>query len=304
MACTDLGDRGAVVLGAGIILQEIHTNVRGYCQPLADLTKKDVPWGWDTRCEYAFNELKRLLSEASVLAPPDEDKPFVISTDASGEAVGAVLSQEGRPTAFTSRRLKPAEQIKSAYERELITLVYAIVKWWCYVEGKTTRVTIDHATPRHYQTQPTISRQQARYVTLLARPRHCICQGEEEHGGRCAITMPPRSPLAEEFVELDKLCAIEAVTLDKGFIKKLKELGREYPDYSQLMEEPSKQYKQIGDLLYRDMNGYLVLYVPDSEPLKRLIIIIIIHILRPRTKVPPSTCPRDGASSMLAVIVL
>ena len=31
---------------------------------------------------------------------------------------------------------------------------------------------------------------------------------------------------------------------------------------------------------------------------------IIIHILRPRTKVPPSTCPRDGANSTLAVIVL
>ena len=61
------------------------------------------------------------------MAPPDERKPFTISTHASGEATGAVLSQEGRPVVFISRRLKPAEKIKSAYERELIALVYIIV---------------------------------------------------------------------------------------------------------------------------------------------------------------------------------
>ena len=242
--------------------------------PLTDLTKKDVPWDWDTRCEYAFSELKRLLSDAPVLAPPDEDKPFVISTDASGEAVGAVLSQEGRPVAFISRRLKPAEQIKSAYERELIALVYAIVKWRCYVEGKRTRVETDHSTLRHYQTQPTISRQQARYVTLLADQDLDIVyiKGKKNMVADALSRMPPRGPLAEEYVELDKLCAIEAVTLDRVFIKKFKELGREDPDYSRLMEEPGKQYKRIGDLLYRDINGYLVLYVPDDEQLKRLIL--------------------------------
>ena len=170
--------------------------------------------------------------------------------------------------------MKPAEQIKTAYERELIALVYAIVKWQCYVKGKKTRVETDHAMLRHYQTQPTISRQQAIYVTLLADQDLDIVhvKGKKNVVADALSCMPPRGPLTKEFVDLDKLCAIEAVTLDRGFMKKFNELGREDPCYSWLMEEPSRQYRQIGDLLYRDMNGYLVLYVPDSKLLKRLIL--------------------------------
>ena len=110
----------------------------------------NVPWGWDTRCEHAFNELKKLLSEAPLLASPDEEKPFTISTDVSGEAIGAVLSQEGRLVAYVSRSFKPAEQVKSTYERELMALAYAVAKWRCYVEGKRTRVETDHATLQRY----------------------------------------------------------------------------------------------------------------------------------------------------------
>ena len=51
---------------------------------------------------------------------------------------------------------------------------------------------------------------------------------------------PPRGPLVEESVELDKLGAIEAATLDKGFIKKFKKLSQEDPNYSRLIEEPDK----------------------------------------------------------------
>ena len=242
--------------------------------PLTDLTKKDVPWGWDTRCEHAFNELKRLLSEAPVLASPDEEKPFTISTDASGEAIGAVLSQEGRPVAYVSRRLKPAERIKSAYERELMALAYAVAKWRCYVEGKRTRVETDHATLRHYQTQPTMSRQQARFVTQLAEQDLDIAyvKGKKNQVADALSRMPARGPMAEEFVDMDKLCAIDAVTLDKGFIKRFKQVGHEDPDYSRLMEEPGKQYKRVGDLLFRDLDGYLLLYVPNHEPLRRLIL--------------------------------
>ena len=79
-------------------------------------------------------------------------------------------------------------------------------------------------------------------------------------------------PVGQKFVELDKFCAIEVVTLDKGFTKKFKEMGREGPDYNRLMEQPGKQYRRIGDLLYRNVNGYLVLYVSDSKLLRCLIL--------------------------------
>ena len=42
--------------------------------------------------------------------------------------------------------------------------------------------------------------------------------------------MPPWGPMAEEFVDIDKLCAIARVTLDKSFIKRFKQVGHKDPD--------------------------------------------------------------------------
>ena len=59
--------------------------------PLHELTKKNVPFIWGNAHDFAFNELKRLLTEASLLALPDFSKTFEIECDASGLGIGAVL---------------------------------------------------------------------------------------------------------------------------------------------------------------------------------------------------------------------
>jgi hypothetical protein len=66
-----------------------------------------------------------------VLLRPEQDKPFVVVTDASDYAVGASLEQldsngQCRPVAFCSHSLDPAERIYEAYERELLAIVLAL----------------------------------------------------------------------------------------------------------------------------------------------------------------------------------
>ena len=62
-------------------------------KPLLDLLKKDAPFSWKEKQQTAFDYLKKKLIEAPILQYPDFNKPFVLFTDASGDGIGAVLSQ-------------------------------------------------------------------------------------------------------------------------------------------------------------------------------------------------------------------
>ena len=64
-------------------------------KPLFDLTKKDKKFIWTEECEKSFRELKTRLMTAPVLAfPKANGSQFILDTDASAYAIGAVLSQE------------------------------------------------------------------------------------------------------------------------------------------------------------------------------------------------------------------
>ena len=65
-------------------------------------------------CQNAFERLRHCLTTAPVFAHPDFTKPFILDTDASGTAIGAVLSQvqDGREKviAFARRSLTKTER--------------------------------------------------------------------------------------------------------------------------------------------------------------------------------------------------
>ncbi|KAK1649132.1 hypothetical protein QYE76_066937 [Lolium multiflorum] len=62
-------------------------------KPLTNLLQKDVPFVFDDDCKEAFETLKKALTTAPVVEPPDWNLPFEIMCDASDFAVGAVLGQ-------------------------------------------------------------------------------------------------------------------------------------------------------------------------------------------------------------------
>lgn len=81
---------------------------------------------WDEKCEQAFKELKRGLTQAPVLAFANPQLPYVLHVDASQEGLGGVLYQdqgEGlRPVAFRGRSLTPSEKHYPAHKLEFLAL--------------------------------------------------------------------------------------------------------------------------------------------------------------------------------------
>ena len=76
------------------------------------------------------------MTKVPVLVMLDFSKPFVIETYASGFAVGAMLMQEKHPMAFHSQVLGQRACLKLAYEKELMAIVFVVLKWRPYLLGK------------------------------------------------------------------------------------------------------------------------------------------------------------------------
>jgi hypothetical protein len=60
-------------------------------------------FGWPDATESAFQELKTALTTTPTLAMLNFNEPFTIESDASGNDIGVVLSQQGQPISFMSR---------------------------------------------------------------------------------------------------------------------------------------------------------------------------------------------------------
>ncbi|XP_050875453.1 uncharacterized protein LOC127079087 [Lathyrus oleraceus] len=61
--------------------------------PMSNLLKNDVTFSFDDKCKQAFDFLKKALTSAPIIHPPDWTLPFEIMCDASNYAVGVVLAQ-------------------------------------------------------------------------------------------------------------------------------------------------------------------------------------------------------------------
>ena len=94
-------------------------------------------WKWEKEHQEAFKELKEKITSQPVLSLPRRERKFRVETDASGHAIGGVLSQEQdgkwRPIAFLSRTMHATERNYKIYNKELLAIVEALAKWRQYL---------------------------------------------------------------------------------------------------------------------------------------------------------------------------
>ena len=122
-------------LGCASFYRKFVPHLAEYTASLTDLLKKDVknPLKYSDKEHADFEEIKKQLSSHPILHLPDISKPFVLRTDSSGVALGAVLLQYTDdvpyPVAYARRKLKDAEKRYSTIERECLAMIFGVTKF-------------------------------------------------------------------------------------------------------------------------------------------------------------------------------
>lgn len=141
-------------------------------RPLHALTGSTVKWhssSWTGACQQAFDTLKSKLITAPILSMPDFTKPFEVIADASLHAIGAILLQDGKPIAFESRKLSPAESNYDTTEREMVAVIHALTVWRCYLDGMQFTIYSDHEPLKYLRTKPSLTPRQVRWSQFMER---------------------------------------------------------------------------------------------------------------------------------------
>jgi hypothetical protein len=116
--------------------------------PLHALLKKGAKFEWTMEQENAFQHLKDKITSKPILQYPDFTKEFILTTDASNQGLGAILSQgeigKDLPVAYASRNLNNAEKNYSTTEKELLAIVWGIKHFRPYLYGRKFKVASDH----------------------------------------------------------------------------------------------------------------------------------------------------------------
>ena len=125
---------------------------------------------WAQDCRDAFRDLKDQLCNAPILAMPDFNHVFILHTDASNLAIGAVLSQNidgiERPIAYASRTLSKAESQYCVIRKELLAVVN-FTKYFKHMYGKQFTVRTDHSSLRWLLNFKNPEGQLARWIEAL-----------------------------------------------------------------------------------------------------------------------------------------
>ena len=182
--------------------------------PLRSLTEKGKMWTWSEQCEQAFNALKHHLTSTPILVLPRYDQEFILDVDASGDGLGAVLSQisngKEQVVAYASRTLTKAERKYCATRREMLALVWGVRQYRPYIYGQPFTARTDHNALRWLQNFQDPEGQVARWLEVLAEYNFkVIHRPGPQHGNAYALSHLPcrqcgRCTLVEESIDQEQ----------------------------------------------------------------------------------------------------
>lgn len=207
--------------------------------PITETLSTKRRFKWTPEANSAFEEVKKRLTTAPVLANPDFKEKFYLHCDASDYGIGAVLVQfdgdgEERPIAFMSKKLNTSQRNYSVTERECLAAIEAIKRFRCYLELQDFEVITDHSSLKWLMTQPDLTGRLARWVFKLQPYRFTISHRKgKDHVVPDALSRIPCEEissiaLAEPEIDLNSPCFDDQDYMELK--SKISENGSKYPD--------------------------------------------------------------------------
>jgi hypothetical protein len=254
-------------LGLAGYYRKFIANFSRISASLSDLTKKQLKFEWTSCHQTALNQLKTAIQSAPVLIIPDPERPFVVTTDASGFAIGAALSQDlGKglqPIAFMSKKMIEAEKNYPVHEQELLAIICALKEWRHYLHGQHFTVITDHCSLKYLQTQPHLSPRQRRWMEFLQQYHFKI----EYRAGKTNVVADALSRRPDHEHEVSAMLTSQRTTST---------LNQEIQDAYNEDEEVCRIMKKLQDGLScknlkiedRMLKNGDKIYVPDVRTLK------------------------------------
>lgn len=182
-------------LGLTGYYQKFVQNYGLLARPLTNLLKKGS-FQWTEEAASAFKLLKQAMTTTPTLAMPNFNDSFIIETDASGDGIDAVLTQQGQPIAFMSRALGISKRAWSIYAKEMLAIVEAIRTWRLYLLGRKFFIRTDHRSLKYFLDQRVATPEQQKWVAkLLGYDYEILYRPGRENSAANALSRRPDSPL-------------------------------------------------------------------------------------------------------------
>ena len=117
------------------------SNFSSIVHPLNHLLRKNVRFKWSLECERAFNANKNEITSDRVLIHFNPKLPLVLAMGVSPHGISAVLSHtmldySEKPIAFYSRTLSNAEKRYSQVDKEALSIIFGIKRFFQFLYGR------------------------------------------------------------------------------------------------------------------------------------------------------------------------
>jgi transposase InsO family protein len=295
MANSDLGEEVQAFLGFANFYRRFIDDYSKLAMPLIALTRKNQQFLWTPQVDLAFKDLKSKFIQAPILVHPNFEQPFVVETDASDMATGAILSQYGEdgylhPCAYRSSKMSPAEKNYDIYDKELLSVVLAFQDWRVYLEGSPHHIQVisDHKNLEYFLTTKQLNRRQARWSEFLSafdfeiQHRPGSLNGRADALSRRIDLMEGKSQEQRPLLRLAALESCQLVWDDDRILKRLKVATAEDSMLQPILAIFNKDSHQISGDMRRRLQAYTFndgvlrfqdrIYVPEDEELQRQIL--------------------------------